>query len=49
MVFFAGDERGKNTHDAMAKQIALQGKEWTEKHWRLVDMQACACTLRGAH
>ena len=42
MVFFAGDERGRNTHDAMAKRIAMQGKEWTEKHWRLVDMQACA-------
>ncbi|GAA6051318.1 hypothetical protein NBRC10513_000329 [Rhodotorula toruloides] len=39
MAFFLGDEDGKGAHDEIAKEIALAGKEWTEKHWRWVDME----------
>ncbi|GAA5952384.1 hypothetical protein JCM3765_001956 [Sporobolomyces pararoseus] len=39
MAFFKGDQNGKGNHDQMAKEIAYNGKEWTEKHWRWVDME----------
>ncbi|GAA5987354.1 hypothetical protein JCM5350_005637 [Sporobolomyces pararoseus] len=39
MAFFKGDQNGKGNHDHMAKEIAYNGKEWTEKHWRWVDME----------
>lgn len=42
MAFFSGDLEGKNGHDALAKAIADQGKEYTAKHWRYQDMEACA-------
>ncbi|SCZ93839.1 BZ3500_MvSof-1268-A1-R1_Chr6-3g08919 [Microbotryum saponariae] len=41
MAFFKGDLEGKGGHDVSTEQIAMQGKEWTEGHWRWVDMQAC--------
>jgi hypothetical protein len=33
MAFFKGDEEGVGSHDAMAKEIAAEGKQWTEDHW----------------
>ncbi|BGP25021.1 Protein O-glucosyltransferase 2 [Rhodotorula toruloides] len=39
MAFFLGDEDGKGAHDEIAKEIALEGKKWTETHWRWVDME----------
>lgn len=45
MAFFAGDLNGRGGHDDLAKQIALNGKDWTEKHWRWEDMQAYAFRL----
>lgn len=41
MAFFAGDLDGNNGHDDLAKQIADQGKEYTQQHWRYADMEAC--------
>lgn len=41
MAFFSGDLEGNNGHEEMAKKIAAQGKEYTEKYWRYADMQAC--------
>lgn len=41
MAFFAGDLDGNNGHEELAKQIAAQGKEYTAKHWRYADMEAC--------
>lgn len=46
MAFFAGDLDGKGGHDDLAKQIAYNGKQWTEQHWRWEDMQACKYTRR---
>lgn len=43
MAFFSGDMDGRNSHDDLAKQIADQGKEYTIKHWRYADMEACEC------
>ncbi|GAA5887796.1 hypothetical protein JCM6882_000754 [Rhodosporidiobolus microsporus] len=39
MAFFLGDEEGKGAHDAMAKEIAGEGKKWAQTHWRWVDME----------
>jgi hypothetical protein len=33
MAFFKGDADGVGGHDAMAKEIAEEGKRWTEVHW----------------
>lgn len=41
MAFFSGDIDGNGGHDDLAKQIAYNGKDWTEKHWRKEDMEAC--------
>lgn len=41
MAFFSGDIDGNGGHDDLAKQIAYNGKEWTEKHWRMEDMEVC--------
>ncbi|KAA1080927.1 F-actin-capping protein subunit alpha [Puccinia graminis f. sp. tritici] len=40
MAFFLGDSNGLNAHDQVGKQIGQQGHDWTEKSWRLTDMQA---------
>lgn len=40
MAFFAGDDFGHGAHDDLAKEIALAGKEWAEKHW-------CVLLARG--
>ncbi|BGP40488.1 Protein O-glucosyltransferase 2 [Rhodotorula kratochvilovae] len=39
MAFFLGDEEGKGAHDALAQEIAAEGKKWAETHWRWVDME----------
>ncbi|GAA5983978.1 hypothetical protein JCM10908_005999 [Rhodotorula pacifica] len=39
MAFFAGDNFGHGAHDDLAKEIAMAGKEWAEKHWRWEDME----------
>ncbi|GAA5868209.1 hypothetical protein JCM3774_000601 [Rhodotorula dairenensis] len=39
MAFFAGDNFGHGAHDDLAKEIAMAGKDWAEKHWRWVDME----------
>lgn len=41
MAFFKGDLNGRGSHDALAEEIATQGKKWTEEYWRWEDMQAC--------
>ncbi|BGP24738.1 glycosyltransferase family 90 protein [Rhodotorula toruloides] len=40
MAFFAGGLDGRNGHDALAKQIAENGKEYATKYWRYADMEA---------
>ncbi|KAK4053911.1 hypothetical protein OIO90_003748 [Microbotryomycetes sp. JL221] len=40
MAFFSGDLDGNDGHDDLAKLIADQGKEYTQKHWRYADMEA---------
>lgn len=45
MAFFSGDIDGNGGHDDLAKQIAYNGKEWTEKHWRMEDMEVCEFNL----
>lgn len=47
MAFFSGDLEGKNGHEEMAQKIAAQGKEYTEKHWRYADMEACQSKARS--
>lgn len=42
MAFFAGDMDGKNGHDALARQIGQNGKEYAAKFWRFADMEACS-------
>lgn len=39
MSFFVGGANGENNHDELGKRIGMQGKEWSENHWREVDMQ----------
>jgi hypothetical protein len=41
MAFFSGDLDGNGGHDDLAKQIAYNGRDWTEKHWRREDMEVC--------
>ncbi len=36
MAFFAGDNLGQGAHDDLAKEIAMAGKDWAEKHWFVV-------------
>lgn len=36
MAFFAGDNLGQGAHDDLAKEIAMAGKDWAEKHWCVV-------------
>lgn len=43
MAFFSGDLDGNGGHDELAKQIAYNGKDWTENHWRMEDMEVCKC------
>ncbi|KZT55623.1 glycosyltransferase family 90 protein [Calocera cornea HHB12733] len=42
LTFFAGDVAagGKGGHDALAREIALQGREWSRAFWRKEDMVA---------
>ncbi|KIY50152.1 hypothetical protein FISHEDRAFT_39466 [Fistulina hepatica ATCC 64428] len=40
LVFFRGDESGVGAHDALASKIAISGREWSKRFWRLEDMQA---------
>ncbi|KAH9812106.1 family 90 glycosyltransferase [Melampsora americana] len=40
MSFFTGDLDGHGGFDQVAEQIAGQGKEWVEKHFRFEDIQA---------
>lgn len=44
LAYFDGDmsESREGHHDAAAAQMAADGREWAETHWRIVDMQACA-------
>lgn len=37
MAFFAGDNLGQGAHDDLAKEIAMAGKDWAEKHWFVGD------------
>jgi len=37
---FRGDEDGKGGEEALAQQIAEEGKKWVQTHWRKVDMAA---------
>jgi hypothetical protein len=41
MAFFSGDLDGQNHHEHLAKQIADNGKDYTERFWRYEDMEAC--------
>ncbi|BGP40375.1 hypothetical protein JCM10449v2_004337 [Rhodotorula kratochvilovae] len=40
MAFFAGDLDGRNAHDALAKQVADNGKDYAARFWRYADMEA---------
>ena len=40
MTFFEGDLNGKDSHDQLAKRIALTGRDWVADSWRIPDMQA---------
>ncbi|KAF9004548.1 glycosyl transferase family 90-domain-containing protein [Cyathus striatus] len=40
LLFFRGDQAGKNSHDAMAKKIAYAGREWSKLFWRKEDLTA---------
>ena len=41
MAFFAGSPDGRTRgNDDLAEQIAEQGKQFAEEHWRWEDMQA---------
>lgn len=37
---FSGDINGQNGEPLLAKQIAAEGKEWVDTHWRKEDMTA---------
>ncbi|SCZ88292.1 BZ3500_MvSof-1268-A1-R1_Chr2-1g04314 [Microbotryum saponariae] len=39
MAFFKGDENGRGEHDALAKEIAMAGKEFAKTCWRMEDMR----------
>ncbi|KAK4054576.1 Protein O-glucosyltransferase 2 [Microbotryomycetes sp. JL201] len=39
MAFFKGDLAGRGAHDAMAKEIAYNGRQWAAEFWRWEDMQ----------
>lgn len=39
LAFFSGDMHGRNGHDALAKQIALQGKDFAARFWRYEDSE----------
>lgn len=43
LAFFAGDLDGASAYDDLAEQIASAGRDWAQRHWRVADMQACAC------
>lgn len=45
MSFFSGDLDGRNGHEEMAMKIAAAGKEYTAKHWRYQDMEACKLSI----
>jgi hypothetical protein len=40
MSFFVGSPDGRPGRDDLAQQIAEQGKQFAEDHWRWEDMQA---------
>ncbi|KAF9470694.1 hypothetical protein BDN70DRAFT_998858 [Pholiota conissans] len=40
LVFFRGDPAGNGSHEAMAKKIAKDGREWSKTFWRKEDMVA---------
>lgn len=48
--FFIGAPDGTGSHDALAKKIALNGKQWTREHWTESTMAAYQfrlCRLLG--
>ncbi|KAJ4474319.1 glycosyl transferase family 90-domain-containing protein [Lentinula aciculospora] len=40
LIFFRGDPNGEGAHEELARQIALQGRAWSKKHWRREDIIA---------
>ncbi|KAG5353292.1 hypothetical protein C0989_008510 [Termitomyces sp. Mn162] len=40
LTFFRGDPNGDGAHDALAKKIAMAGREWSLKFWRKEDLTA---------
>ncbi|KAF5391052.1 hypothetical protein D9757_003999 [Collybiopsis confluens] len=40
LIFFRGDPNGEGAHEDLARQIALQGREWSKKFWRREDLVA---------
>lgn len=40
LYFFRGDPAGNNAHEDLAEKIAVQGREWSLKYWRMADMTA---------
>ncbi|KAJ3875522.1 glycosyl transferase family 90-domain-containing protein [Lentinula edodes] len=40
LIFFRGDSNGEGAHEELARQIALQGREWSKKYWRREDIIA---------
>ncbi|KAJ4478638.1 glycosyl transferase family 90-domain-containing protein [Lentinula edodes] len=45
LIFFRGDSNGEGAHEELARQIALQGREWSKKYWRREDIIAYSYRL----
>lgn len=45
LTFFRGDVQGKGGEDKLAEEIARAGLEWSQTHWRRVDMAAYTARL----
>ncbi|KAJ3875523.1 hypothetical protein F5051DRAFT_470469 [Lentinula edodes] len=37
LIFFRGDSNGEGAQEELARQIALQGREWSKTYWRRED------------
>ncbi|KAJ3866512.1 hypothetical protein EV359DRAFT_71786 [Lentinula novae-zelandiae] len=40
LIFFRGDSNGEGAQEELARQIALQGREWSKTYWRRQDIIA---------
>lgn len=40
LVFFRGDGNGEGSHEDLGRKIAVAGREWSLKFWRMEDLNA---------